>query len=50
MKNQEESRKERLGKALKRMLEEKCIVREYIEKNGTLKGFKSDTIKFARPF
>jgi hypothetical protein len=32
------------------MLEDKRNVSDYIKKNGTLKGFKSDRIKFAKPF
>lgn len=33
----------------KTVLEDKRIIREYIRKNGSLKGFKSKHFEFAKP-
>ena len=35
---------------IQKILDDKRAIRKYINTHGTLKGFKSDTIKFARPF
>ncbi|WP_203558302.1 hypothetical protein [Bacteroides sp. 224] len=35
---------------IQQMVDDKKAIREYIKKNGTLKGFKSETIKFGKPF
>lgn len=35
---------------IQQMIDDKREVREYIKKNGSLKGFKSATIRFAKPF
>ena len=35
---------------IQKMLDDKRAIREYINTHGTLKGFKSDTIKLAKPF
>ncbi|GAB6983012.1 hypothetical protein [Prevotella dentasini] len=34
---------------IRRMMEDKKEVQNYIREHGTLKGFKNDRIKFARP-
>lgn len=46
----DESKKKQIGDAIKRLREEKRAVREYIQKHGTLDGFKNESIKFVRPF
>ena len=33
----------------KKMLDDKVCVRSYIQKNGTLNGFKDDSIIFVKP-
>lgn len=33
----------------KKMLADKTVIRSYIQKHGTLDGFKNDTIIFAKP-
>ena len=35
---------------IQQMVDDKREIREYIKKNGSLKGFKSATIRFAKPF
>jgi hypothetical protein len=35
---------------IQRMIEDKRKIHEYIKQNGSLKGFRNDRIKFARPF
>ena len=35
---------------IRKMIEDKKVIHEYIQKNGTLKGFKNDGIRFAKPF
>lgn len=35
---------------VQQMLDDKKVIREYIKKHGSLKGFGSDTIKLSRPF
>ena len=35
---------------VQQMFEDKKAIRDYIKKHGSLKGFKSDTIKLSRPF
>ena len=35
---------------IRQMIEDKSAVQNYIREHGTLKGFKNDRIKFARPF
>ncbi|EJP32406.1 hypothetical protein HMPREF1146_1277 [Prevotella sp. MSX73] len=35
---------------IRQMIEDKRAVQNYIREHGTLKGFKNDRIKFARPF
>ena len=35
---------------IQKMVEDKKAIHEHIQKNGTLKGFNNNGIKFARPF
>ena len=48
MKTQEKNTKEK--SLTQKMLDDKKAVRDYIKKNGTLKEFENDGIKFAKPF
>jgi len=35
---------------IQQMVDDKKKIREYIKEHGTLEGFESETIKFAKPF
>jgi|GEM_PF-3536394 hypothetical protein len=48
-KNQKKNSPENVKGVFKKMIDDKRAMRSYIQKNGTLKGFKSDSINFAKP-
>jgi hypothetical protein len=35
---------------IQKMIEDKRAIHEYIKRNGSLKGFRDERIKFAKPF
>lgn len=42
-------KEEGIKSVFRRMLEDKRAVQSHIQKHGTLKGFKNDSIVFAKP-